>query len=101
MRDDEEHVFSEALSRRMPAERAAFLDQACGGDPYLRGAVESLLAAHERANEFLESPPVGLGERADEWIRAVAGSASERPAAFDAVQPDVVIGDYRLLEQIG
>ena len=36
------------------AERAAFLDQACAGQPQLRAAVEALLAAHEASGSFLE-----------------------------------------------
>jgi eukaryotic-like serine/threonine-protein kinase len=36
--------------------RAAYLAEACGGDEALRQEVESLLAWHERANRFLETP---------------------------------------------
>ncbi len=39
-------VFHSALKRR-PAERAAFLDQACDGDQELRKEVESLIGSHE------------------------------------------------------
>ena len=42
----------------MPAERAAFLDQACLGDEDLRREVESLLASSDQAEEFLKSPAV-------------------------------------------
>jgi hypothetical protein len=42
----EETLFHEALAKP-PAERAAFLDTACAGQPELRAAVEALLAAHE------------------------------------------------------
>ena len=38
-----------------PAERTSFLQAACPDDEYLRGEVESLLAASERADLFLES----------------------------------------------
>jgi hypothetical protein len=38
-----DRVFAEALERE-PEERAAFLDDACGGDAELRHEVESLLA---------------------------------------------------------
>ena len=37
-------------------ERAALLDQACAGDEALRRKVEDLLAAHERAASFIETP---------------------------------------------
>ena len=39
-----------------PGERAAFLEQACNGDPELRQEVESLLAHEHTAENFIESP---------------------------------------------
>ena len=36
-------VFAGALDRADPAERAAYLDSACAGDPALRRRVEALL----------------------------------------------------------
>jgi serine/threonine protein kinase/Tol biopolymer transport system component len=51
-------VFTEALERAAGDERARFLDSACAGDPALRREVESLLASHGRAGNFLESPIV-------------------------------------------
>jgi serine/threonine protein kinase len=38
------------------AERAAYLDCACGGDAALRGQVEALLRSHEEAGSFLNLP---------------------------------------------
>src|SRR5262245_49095767 len=51
-----DRLLQEALERE-PAERAAFLDRACGGAGDLRREVESLLAFHERADTFIEKPP--------------------------------------------
>ena len=54
-------VFDAALD--VPAGgRRAFVVEACGGDVRLQAAVESLLAAHERAGEFLASPEVRFGQ---------------------------------------
>ena len=39
-----------------PAERAAFLDRCCDGDPTLRAEVEGLLAADTAAGDFLGRP---------------------------------------------
>jgi non-specific serine/threonine protein kinase/serine/threonine-protein kinase len=36
--------------------RSRFLDEACGGDTQLRSEVDSLLAVHDAASEFLERP---------------------------------------------
>ena len=48
-------VFLRALDLD-PGERAEFLVQACAGDEALRRDVESLLASHEQASQFLEQP---------------------------------------------
>jgi serine/threonine-protein kinase len=46
-------LFRAALDRD-PGERAAFLDQACAGNPSLRAEVERLIASDEQAASFLE-----------------------------------------------
>ncbi|MBC7929532.1 MAG: hypothetical protein H7Z38_03095, partial [Rubrivivax sp.] len=43
-----------AAIERAPAERRAFLDEACAGDAQMRTEVETLVAAHEREGEFLD-----------------------------------------------
>ena len=50
-----EHVCHAAAARR-GADRAAFLDAACGDDLDLRREVESLLAEEAWVHTFLESP---------------------------------------------
>src|SRR4051794_1485251 len=50
----EREIFTEALERATPAERAAFLDAACAGDPALRARVDALLRSHDGAGEFLK-----------------------------------------------
>ncbi len=60
-------LFHAALERA-PAERDAFLDEACAGDPALRAEVSSLLASH-RPDEFLEVPAAVVDERATETAR--------------------------------
>ena len=57
-------VFTDALDRTDPADRAAYLDRACGGDADLRRRVEELLAAHAGAA-----------------VRSTAAGRSGRPAA--------------------
>jgi serine/threonine protein kinase/tetratricopeptide (TPR) repeat protein len=48
-------LFESALERA-PAERAAFLVEACGEDLVLRRELESVLDSHDRAGDFGESP---------------------------------------------
>jgi serine/threonine-protein kinase len=52
----EETLFAQALEKADPAQRAAFLDEACAGDPALRARLEALLGSHERAGSFLKPP---------------------------------------------
>src|ERR1700726_2310157 len=46
----------QSAAERAPEERAKFLEEACHGDEGLCREVESLLASHERAENFIESP---------------------------------------------
>ena len=56
-------LFNAALDRQDPAERARFLDDACGADAALRGRVEKLLRAADEIGGFMAQPsrkPAGL-----------------------------------------
>ena len=55
-------VYQAALDEE-PAERAAFVREACGKDDGLRGEVESLLAYGGAAEAFLESPAIEMTAR--------------------------------------
>jgi serine/threonine protein kinase/TolB-like protein/Flp pilus assembly protein TadD len=62
-------IFQSALERN-PAERSAFLRQACAGDPALRSEVESLISSHDQAGDSIEAMAVEaatemLSDRAD------------------------------------
>lgn len=47
----------DASLEKSPYDRLKFLDEACEGDDDLRQEVERLIAEHERAGDFLVSPP--------------------------------------------
>src|SRR6266542_6196275 len=47
-------IFQSALERN-PAERSAFLNQACADDPALRSEVESLISSHNEAGDSIEA----------------------------------------------
>ena len=68
---DERAIFFEAVERDDPAERAAYLDEACAGDPALRRRVEALLQSHATAGDFLDMP-------AAEQLVAGAGMPADR-----------------------
>ena len=86
-------LFNAALERPDAAERARFLEEACGGDAALRERVEKLLRAQEEVGAFMAQP-------------------SRKPAGLDLNQtgrvdipltekPGDKIGRYKLLQQIG
>src|SRR5262245_22461888 len=84
---NEEVIFHQALARGSPEERAAYLEQACAGDPALRAAVEALLRANVGASGFLDQP-----------APAPVATIEEQPVRE---RPGVLIGPYKLIEQIG
>jgi serine/threonine protein kinase/tetratricopeptide (TPR) repeat protein len=80
-------VFGEAFAREGDA-RAAFLEEACGGDASLRAEVESLLASHDSAAGFLDVP-------------AIPAEVLAAEAPPDAVLPGERIGPYQLVRELG
>src|SRR5271169_6596522 len=79
-------IFLAASERPTPAERAAYLDEACAGDAALRQRVLALLRAHDEPGTFLSESPAD-------------------PSATTALIPTlvgaVIAGRYKLLEAIG
>src|SRR5690349_21231829 len=86
-----EELFAAALELTELVERASLLDRECAGNLELRTEVESLLAAHDQAREFLEQPPALSGET----LVVTTGMVEVTEKAGDK------IGRYKLLEQIG
>src|SRR5437762_5684624 len=82
----EQTLFIEALDKQDPAERAAFLDRVCAGDPALRQRLERLLQRHQQADSFLESPAAAPVGTVDQPLTERSGT---------------LIGPYKLLQQIG
>jgi serine/threonine protein kinase len=80
-------VFRVAIESE-PQQRAAFLDQSCANDPVLREEIESLLTAHDGAEQFIEQPALASAseilstDARDSW----AGRS---------------VGQYRILREIG
>jgi len=67
-----------------PGERAAFLDQACGGDAALRAEVESLLLSFANAGAFIERP----------------AAAPARLVEPESLAPGASLGRYRIVQSI-
>jgi serine/threonine protein kinase/WD40 repeat protein len=87
--DDLLTIFSQALERPA-AERAVYLDEACGTDAGLRARVEALLRAHDEAGPFLDdgSEPSSVRDTTRNGHAAAEGAGT-------------IIGPYKLLELIG
>jgi non-specific serine/threonine protein kinase len=87
-----EELFHEALALDH-AERAAFLERACGDDEAMRREIESLLAHEQHAEGFLEASTPTVAARP----MAVA----ESPAESEGWSPPVRIAHYRVLGKLG
>jgi serine/threonine protein kinase/tetratricopeptide (TPR) repeat protein len=85
-RVDVKSIFGQAMALRSSEERAAYLQDACGGDAALRAEVEALLQAHREAGSF-------LGERKPSPAATTPESIPEGLGT--------VIGPYTLREQLG
>jgi hypothetical protein len=86
---NEETLFAAALEKQDPAERRAFLDQACAGDPALRRQVEELLQSNDAASGFLNAPAVQLADAPESALTEGAAS-TPRPVSdpLDKTQTD-------------
>jgi hypothetical protein len=59
---NEDDLFTEALNRTDPGERATFLDQACARNSELRRTLDELLAGYADTGGTLDQPPVAPAE---------------------------------------
>ncbi len=84
----EEALFTLAQAKA-GADRAAFLDRECAGDPALRARVEVLLSAHEAPEPLLDR--IGGARR----------PAVLLPRAGDDEAVGQTLGRYKLLEKVG
>lgn len=84
-----ERLYHSALEQQ-PGLRAAFLEEACGGDESLLRDVGSLLDQSQQTSRFLESPAMELA------AQSLAESTSAAGHALPAV-----IGRYRIIRLLG
>ena len=84
---NERSIFLAAVEIDDPLQREAYVARACGSDATLRNQIKELLAAHAEPGNFMHRP-------APEVVAAA-------PQRAIAEGPGTVIGNYKLLEQIG
>ncbi|MGC2626227.1 MAG: FlgO family outer membrane protein [Candidatus Udaeobacter sp.] len=82
-----EETFHAALGCE-PRQLSAFLDTTCAGDEILRGKVEALLASHQRAGSFIQTP-----------VAALAATIVENGQAGLLIGQ--MIGHFKILKPIG
>jgi len=82
-----ERLYHAALERK-PAERAAFLREACAGEDAVRSEIESLLGYQEKAEQFIEAPAfeVAAKRMAEDQVNSMVGRQ---------------LGSYKILSQLG
>ena len=94
--NQEREIFVAALDRTTLAERAAYLDGACGDDAELRAKVGELLSAHELAGGFLAmNDPVSPGV---DFAKEAGANFMILPVSE---KPGDRIGRYKILEKVG
>jgi hypothetical protein len=98
----ERTIFLDALEKTDPAEQAAFLEQACGGNDQLRQHVQQLIQALDEAGTFMALPPARADASADDVHRSSTGSRLAATESQPVVEPaGARIGAYKFLERIG
>ncbi|MGH7580686.1 MAG: protein kinase domain-containing protein [Gemmatimonadales bacterium] len=76
-----------------PADRASFLERACGTDDRLRHQADALLGAAERAGGFLERP---VHACAAGLLREIAEAPGE-----EGLPAGQIVGRYQILDRLG
>jgi serine/threonine protein kinase len=100
----EQSLFEAARELRDPAERNAFLQDACGEDSTLRIRVENLLNASEQADKFFAGCAPALRRISETHQKTETRStnlASRRPTPVVEEKLSSKIGPYKLLQKIG
>ena len=88
-----EQLYHSALEHDA-AERAAYLEGACGVDSSLRQEVESLLAHDQEAENFIEAPALEVAAR----LLAQQNESNDSSGASIIGQ---TVSHYRILEKLG
>jgi eukaryotic-like serine/threonine-protein kinase len=87
----------EAAVARPPGDRAAFLDEHTQGDDAIRREIESLLAAHEAAAQFLKQPAWGAGPESADDPSGARGPSDHRSRLVIGTR----LGVFEILEVLG
>jgi serine/threonine protein kinase len=100
----EAELFESARQMADAAERRAFLDRACAGDPALRTRLGEMLGAEAEAERFFEETGSALNLPAASFSLLEGGSAAADLFRANPPTEEPVgtrIGRYKLIERIG
>ncbi len=99
----EKSVFYAALDITDPAEREAYLAQACVGDDELRTSVEELLTleADADSDRFFDDCASSLAMTSADELASPEASATDRCEPLFEEKPGADIGRYKVLRKIG
>jgi len=89
----------DAVLEREAQARPRFLDEACGEDAELRAEVASLLAAHERAKDFIETPAFEVAARCVADDAASVAAEAEFPRARKGLR-SALSNDVRYVRRV-
>jgi len=93
----EQALFEAALPMGNPIGRAAFLDEACKGDPGLRARVVKLLAVHADSERFFRDCISDFATAARDLPPSEANVAAEISGEMTGTR----VGRYKLLKPLG
>lgn len=94
-------IFLQAMELPAPVERAAFLDQACAGQPALKARVEALIRSADEGDSLLDSPASKAAST------QIVGEAAHSDIPLIFLKPNSVpgslgsLGAYTVLDVIG
>lgn len=96
---DDLAIFTAARELPRADDRRAYLEQVCGNDSALREHIERLLRGSEAADSLLSPPDLAMVVASLSPDRALPAEASSSLATGE--MPMRVLGDYRILREIG
>ena len=103
---NEREIFVSALECPSQAERAEFLNRACGGDTALRSRIDGLLAANDQSGGILDAL-ADLGKRADDATVPHGQNGAEHDVDLSFLAPCDTpgrmgrLGQYEIIDVIG
>ena len=94
---NERELFTQAIAIQDEAQRAAFVEAQCSGEPELRERLTQLLSAHESASDFLENPSLS---DAQDKIEEVMEAFKEQPADSVAAARPLETSEYARVSEV-